>query len=103
MESEHAKSSKLKTLYIYCIRGKNAPKIVSIYLKDNMQNQTFSKLYNYDKKYASNPNNILKSAKKLLWKTLHQDITSKTVTSDLLIKIPNSKKSKIDWNFHNTL
>ena len=73
-----------------------------MYLKDNMQNQTFFKLYNDDKKYTSNPNNILKSAEKLLWKTLHQDMTSKTVTSDLLIKIPNSKKSKIDWNFHNT-
>ena len=53
-------------IYIYYIRGKNAPKLVSMYLKDNMQNQTFFKLYNDDKKYTSNPNNILKSAEKLL-------------------------------------
>ena len=53
-------------IYIYYIRGKNAPKLVSMYLKDNMQNQTFFKLYNDDKKYTSNPNNILKSAEKPL-------------------------------------
>ena len=43
---------------------KNAPKLVSRYLKGNMQNQTMSELYTDDKKtkYSSNPNDILKSA-----------------------------------------
>ena len=39
-----------------------------------MQNQTISEIYTDDNKskHSSNPTDILKSAKKFLWKTLYQ-------------------------------
>ena len=47
---------------------KNAPKLFSMYLKDNMGNKTISELYTDAKKlkHSSNPNNILKSAKNFI-------------------------------------
>ena len=49
-------------------RAKNAPKLSSKYLKDNMQNQTIFELYADDNKsiYSSNPEDILKSANKFM-------------------------------------
>ena len=40
----------------------------------NMQNQAISKMYTDDNKskHSSNPTDILKSAKKFIWKTLYQ-------------------------------
>ena len=45
--------------------SRNAPKLSSKYLKENMQNQTIFELYTDDSKskYSSNPKDILKSAK----------------------------------------
>ena len=42
---------------------KNAPSLISMYFKDNMQNHIISKLYTDDKKtkYSSNINDIFKS------------------------------------------
>ena len=54
----------MQILY-WSLKAKNAPKLISMYLKDNMQNQPISELYTDDKKTkcSSNPNDILKSAK----------------------------------------
>ena len=43
---------------------KNAPRVISMYFKHNMQNHIISKLYTDDKKtkYSSNINDIFKSA-----------------------------------------
>ena len=45
------------------LREKNSPKLVLLYLKNNVQNQTISKLYTDDKKTkcSSNSNDIHKS------------------------------------------
>ena len=32
------------------LKAKNAPKLISMYLKDNLENQTISELYSDDKK-----------------------------------------------------
>ena len=49
-------------------RAKNAPKLFSKYLNDNMQNQTIFELYTDDNKskYSSNTKDILKSAKNII-------------------------------------
>ena len=62
LESEHAKGAKLRVYIILELEGE---KLISMYLKDNMNNQTSSELYTDDKKTEnfSNPNNILKSTK----------------------------------------
>ena len=54
----------MQILY-WSLKAKHAPKLISMYLKDNMQNQTISELYTDDKKTkcSSNRNDILKSAK----------------------------------------
>ena len=54
----------MQILY-WSLEAKNALKFVSMYLKENMQNQTISELYTDDKKttYSSNPNAFLKLAK----------------------------------------
>ena len=68
LESKHTKGAKLHANINFT---KNALKLISMYLKDNMQNQIISELYNDNKKsaddkktkYSSNPNDILKSTK----------------------------------------
>ena len=57
------KVQKLRVNIIYW--SLNFPKLISMCLKDNTQNQTISELYTDDRKtkYFSNPNDILKSAK----------------------------------------
>ena len=90
-----------KQILYWSLKAKNALKLVSMYLKENMQNQTISELYTDDKKttYSSNPNAFLKSAKNLYEKlyTKRQPpklplLNSKTATSELFSKIPNRMK-----------
>ena len=53
------------------LREKNVPKLILLYLKNNMQNQTISNLYTVDKKTkcSSNSNDIHKSIETFYEKT----------------------------------
>ena len=53
---------------------KNALKIFSKYLEEGMRKIKLFKIYTDDNqtKHSSNPTDILKSAKKFIWKTLYQ-------------------------------
>ena len=57
-----------------------------------MKNQTIFELYTDDKisKYSSNPENILKSAKKIM--KLYIKWTSAAATTEFVCKIPNRRK-----------
>ena len=59
-----------------------------------MQNQTISELYTDDKKskFSSNPEDILKSAKKIYENLYTRKKVSKSATNKLLNKIPLKKK-----------
>ena len=54
--------SFMQILY-WSLMAKNAPKLISMYLKGNIQNQTISELYTGDKKikHSSSPYDILES------------------------------------------
>ena len=82
----------------WSLRARNSPKLISMYLKDNMQNQTISELYTDDKKikYSCNSNDILKSAKIFYKKFFYQGTTSKTATSELFVKILKERKSQMN-------
>ena len=62
--------------------------------RQNMQNQTISELYTDDKKskFSSNPEDILKSAKKIYENLYTRKKVSKSATNKLLNKIPLKKK-----------
>ena len=62
--------------------------------RQNMQNQTISELYTDDKKskFSSNPEDILKSGKKIYENLYTRKKVSKSATNKLLNKIPLKKK-----------
>ena len=66
-----------------------------------MQNQTISELYTDDKKskFSSNPEDILKSAKKIYENLYTRKKVSKSATNKLLNKIPLKKKISKEYFF----
>ena len=64
LQSVYEKDAKLHANIMLELEGEKCSKIISMYLKDNMQNQKTSELYTDDKKtkYSSSPNDNLKSA-----------------------------------------
>ena len=75
LENKQAKGAKLRAKIKWELEGEKCSKIFfKVLERRNMQNQTISELYTDDNKskHSSNPTDILKSAKKFLWKTLYQ-------------------------------
>ena len=62
--------------------------------RQNLQNQTISKLYTDDNKskYGSNPKEIFKSAKKTYETLYNMETISKAATTEFFTKISNRKK-----------
>ena len=68
----------------------------SVLERQNMQNQATSELFTDNKKtkYSNNPQDILKSAKKIYENLYTRGNISRDAINELLNKIPNSKKKK---------
>ena len=100
LENKQAKGAKLRDKIKWELASEKCSKtFFKVLERRNMHNQTISELYIDDNqsKHSRNPTDILKSAKKFLWKTLYQtdtaaSKTSKTVTTEFISKIPNRKE-----------
>ena len=100
LENKQAKGAKLRDKIKWELAGEKCSKtFFKVLERRNMHNQTISELYIDDNqsKHSRNPTDILKSAKKFLWKTLYQtdtatSKTSKTATTEFISKIPNRKE-----------
>ena len=77
---------------------KNAPKLISMYLKDNIQTQAISELYTDDKKtkYSSNPGGILKLAQNLYEKPYTKRKSPKLVLLSFLAKFITKPKYQMN-------
>ena len=75
-----------------------ASKLISMNLKNNMQNQTISWIYWDDKetKYSSNPNDILKSAENFYEKLYTMRQPQKLLLLNCLAKFLTKRKSQMN-------
>ena len=77
------------------LRAKNAPRLISMRLKDNMPNQTISELNTDDKKtkYFGNPNDIHKSTKNFYEKLYSKRQPPKLHLLNFLARFLTERKS----------
>ena len=76
------KVQKFMQILYWSWKVKNAPELISMYLKHNKKNQAISELYTNDEKtsYFSNPNDILKS-----YENFYEKVYTKTQPQKLLL------------------
>ena len=95
LECEQARGAIIRANVRWDLEGEKCSKSsFRILERQNMQNQTISELYTDDKKskFSSNPEDILKSAKKIYENLYTRKKVSKSATNKLLNKIPLKKK-----------
>ena len=91
LESEHAKGAKLRANII--LKAKNASKLISMYLKDNLENQTISELYSDDKKKNILASVVTRKSAKGFYKNFYtKRQPQKLPLLNFFIKISNRKK-----------
>ena len=80
------------------LREKNSPKLVLLYLKNNVQNQTISKLYTDDKKTkcSSNSNDIHKSIENFYEKLFPKRQPPKLHLLNFLEKFLTERKTQMN-------
>ena len=95
LECKQARGAIIRANVRWDLEGEKCSKSsFRILERQNMQNQTISELYTDDKKskFSSNPEDILKSAKKIYENLYTRKKVSKSATNKLLNKIPLKKK-----------
>ena len=95
LECKQARGAIIRANVRWDLEGEKCSKSsFRILERQNMQNQTISELYTDDKKskFSSNPEDILKSAKKIYENLYTRKKVSKSATNELLNKIPLKKK-----------
>ena len=95
LECKQARGAIIRANVRWDLEGEKCSKSsFRILERQNMQNQTISELYTDDKKskFSSNPEDILKSAKKNYENLYTRKKVSKSATNKLLNKIPLKKK-----------
>ena len=95
LECKQARGAIIRANVRWDLEGEKCSKsFFRILERQNMQNQTISELYTDDKKskFSSNPEDILKSAKKIYENLYTRKKVSKSATNKLLNKIPLKKK-----------
>ena len=95
LECKQARGAIIRANVRWDLEGEKCSKSsFRILERQNMQNQTISELYTDDKKskFSSNPEDILKSEKKIYENLYTRKKVSKSATNKLLNKIPLKKK-----------
>ena len=95
LECKQARGAIIRANVRWDLEGEKCSKSsFRILERQNMQNQTISELYTDDKKskFSSNPEDILKSGKKIYENLYTRKKVSKSATNKLLNKIPLKKK-----------
>ena len=95
LECKQARGAIIRANVRWDLEGEKCSKSsFRILERQNMQNQTISELYTDDKKskFSSNPEDILKSAKRIYENLYTRKKVSKSAPNKLLNKIPLKKK-----------